>query len=165
MTAPEDRVDPQWLQARWVLGGLTAEEIVNQAGLALEQGFDGPALRQLAGFLKPTLRDLEGLPERAFTDMGLTISPWRVSSGTRPISRRYRRTGSLVFSSTSGVRVNSPSSPASSSDSDRVLRCEGSSPSRDTSMPCRSSIVAKSSISSPEKTPSVLRSATSLSLR
>jgi hypothetical protein len=71
MIAPEDKIDPQLLQARWVLGGLTADELVNQALLALEQGFDGTALRQLAGLMKPTIRDLGLLPERAFADMGL----------------------------------------------------------------------------------------------
>jgi hypothetical protein len=68
---PENKIDPQLLQARWVLGGLGADELVDQAALALEQGFDGTALRQLAGLMKPTLRDLELLPERAFSEMGL----------------------------------------------------------------------------------------------
>jgi hypothetical protein len=71
MRTAENKIDPQLLQARWVLGGLAADELVNQAVLALEQGFDGTALRQLAGFVKPSLRDLGALPERAFAEMGL----------------------------------------------------------------------------------------------
>lgn len=73
MSTPEQRIDPQLLQVRWVLGGLRPEQLVAQAALALEQGFDGTALRQLAGLMikKPTLSDLERLPERAFAEMGL----------------------------------------------------------------------------------------------
>jgi hypothetical protein len=71
MIEPGNRIDPELLQARWVLGGVGADEWVNQAALALEQGFDGTALRQLAGLVRPTLRDLGHLPERALAEMGL----------------------------------------------------------------------------------------------
>ena len=73
MPTPEQKIDPQLLQVRWVLGSLRPEELVEQAALALEQGFDGDALRQLAGLMikKPARSDLEGLPERAFAEMGL----------------------------------------------------------------------------------------------
>ena len=47
--------------------------------------------------------------------LAISTSPSRVSSGTVPISRRYMRTGSLVFSSAPGVRSSSTSSPASMS--------------------------------------------------
>ena len=43
--------------------------------------------------------------------LAISTSPSRVSSGTVPISRRYMRTGSLVFSSAPGVRSSSTSSP------------------------------------------------------
>ena len=49
--------------------------------------------------------------------LAISTSPSRVSSGTVPISRRYMRTGSLVFSSVPGVRSSSTSSPSSSSKS------------------------------------------------
>ena len=62
---PEDKIDAQMLQARWVLGDLTNHELVNQAALALKQGFDGTALRLLAGLVKPDLRDVGDLPEGA----------------------------------------------------------------------------------------------------
>jgi hypothetical protein len=65
------RFDPELLQVRWVLGGLSAEELAKQALSALELGFEGTALQQLAGLTKPTLSDLGTLPERAFADMGL----------------------------------------------------------------------------------------------
>ena len=68
---PDDKFDPELLQARWVLNGLRSEDLPDQAILALESGFDGTALKQLAGLAKPTLADLETLPERAFANMGL----------------------------------------------------------------------------------------------
>jgi len=71
MTGAGNKFDPQLLQARWVLGSLGAEELVSEARLALEQGFDGTALRQLAGLERPAIRDLGLLPERAFREMGL----------------------------------------------------------------------------------------------
>ena len=71
MTGSGNKFDPALLQARWVLGGLNAEELTDQAVLALEQGFRGIALQQLAGLVRPTQRDLGNLPERAFAEMGL----------------------------------------------------------------------------------------------
>jgi hypothetical protein len=71
MTAAENKLDPELLQARWVLGGLNPEQMVSQAILALEMGFDGTALRQLAGLTPSEQRDLGRLPERAFDEMGL----------------------------------------------------------------------------------------------
>jgi len=65
------RFDLQLLQARWVLGGISADELAARALSVLEQGFEGMGLQQLAGLTKPTLSDLGALPERAFADMGL----------------------------------------------------------------------------------------------
>lgn len=64
-------LDPELLQARWVLGGIEPEQFVAIATSALEQGFDGTALQQLAGLSRPTSRDLGNLPERVFAAMGL----------------------------------------------------------------------------------------------
>lgn len=72
MAESRAKLDPQLLQARWVLGGVTAEEWVDRAVSALEQGYDGTALRQLAGLIGPTRRDLGPLPDRALVEMGLT---------------------------------------------------------------------------------------------
>jgi len=63
--------DPEILQARWVLGGLNPEDLVREALAALELGYTGIALQQLAGLVRPTRADLGTLPSRAFTDMGL----------------------------------------------------------------------------------------------
>ena len=63
--------DPEILQARWVLGGVDPEQFVEVAVYALEHGFDGTALQQLAGLSQPTSRDLGNLPARVFADMGL----------------------------------------------------------------------------------------------
>ena len=71
MTDSQSQFDPERLQARWVLGGLNAEELAHEAVLALQHGFSGIALQQLAGLVRPTKRDLENLPERAFGEMGL----------------------------------------------------------------------------------------------
>jgi hypothetical protein len=59
-------LDPELLQARWVLGGIEPEQFVAIAVSALEQGFDGTALQQLAALSRPTSRDLGTLPERVF---------------------------------------------------------------------------------------------------
>jgi len=67
-------LDVRLLQAKWVLGGVEPEELVHAAVAALEQGFDGTALRQLAGLSQPAARDLGTLPARAFVEMGLKPS-------------------------------------------------------------------------------------------
>lgn len=54
----ESNLDPELLQARWVLGGIDPKKFVELAVSALEQGFDGTALRQIAGLTLPTLADL-----------------------------------------------------------------------------------------------------------
>ena len=71
MSELRSNLDPELLQARWVLGGIEPEQFVAIAVSALEQGFDGTALQQLAGLSRPTSRDLGTLPERVFAAMGL----------------------------------------------------------------------------------------------
>jgi hypothetical protein len=66
-----EKFDAQLLQARWVLGGIRSENWPDLAATALELGFDGRGLQQIAGLLKPTVADLANLPEQAFIDMGL----------------------------------------------------------------------------------------------
>lgn len=44
---------------------------MNQAVLALQHGFEGSRLEQLAGLVRPTQRDVGNLPARAFVEMGL----------------------------------------------------------------------------------------------
>lgn len=67
----KENFDPELLQAKWVLGGIEPEEFVGIAISALQQGFDGTALQQLAGLSRPTLGDLGHLPERVFAGLGL----------------------------------------------------------------------------------------------
>jgi len=71
MTTCGGKLDPKVLQARWLLGGVSPEELMKQAVLALEQGMGGKVLQQIAGLVRPTKRDLGDLPERAFAEMGL----------------------------------------------------------------------------------------------
>jgi hypothetical protein len=71
MSGLGSNLDPKLLQARWVLGGIEPEQFVAIAVSALEQGFDGTALQQLAGLSRPTSSDLGTLPERVFAAMGL----------------------------------------------------------------------------------------------
>lgn len=87
-----DKFDPELLQIRWVLGGLRPEELPDQATLALEQGFDGTALRQLAGLVRPTLRELETLPNRAFAEMGLPMID-KQQAATSLVARGLPHTG------------------------------------------------------------------------
>lgn len=71
MSGLESKLDPQLLHARWVLGGIEPEQFVEIAVSALEQGFGGTALQQIAGLSQPTSRDLGNLPARVFAEMGL----------------------------------------------------------------------------------------------
>lgn len=64
-------LDFQLLQARWVLGGIEPEEFIRLAVSAVEQGFGGSALQQLASLSQATSRDLGGLPSKVFADLGL----------------------------------------------------------------------------------------------
>lgn len=63
--------DAELVQARWVLGGIEPEHFVELAVSALQHGFDGTSLQQIAGLSQPTARDLGNLPERVFAEMGL----------------------------------------------------------------------------------------------
>jgi hypothetical protein len=71
MSGSGSNLDPELLQARWVLGGVEPEQLVAIAVSAPEQGFDGTALQQLAGLSRPTLSVLGTLPERVFAAMSL----------------------------------------------------------------------------------------------
>lgn len=71
MGESKDNLDVQLLHAKWILGGVEPEQLVQAAVLALEQGFEGTALQQLAGLSQAASRDLGTLPARAFTEMGL----------------------------------------------------------------------------------------------
>ncbi len=100
MSESKDNLDVQLLQAKWVLGGVEPEQLVQAALLALEQGFDGTALQQLAGLSHPAARDLGTLPARAFAEMGLkptsedeavSILLDRDEPRTSPVISNFRR--------------------------------------------------------------------------
>ena len=98
--------------------------------------------------------------------LAISTSPSRVSSGTVPISRKYMRTGSLVFSRAPGVRSSSTSSEPSSTSSNFLSSAEeGSFGPSSTSMPCVPIVVSRSSRSSGECTSCGIRSLTSLYVR
>jgi hypothetical protein len=63
--------DPNVFVAKWYCGYVLPEEMPGFAADALEAGFDGHALRQLAGLVKPTSRDVGDLFVRALDDMGV----------------------------------------------------------------------------------------------
>lgn len=71
MSGLGSNLDPELLHARWVLGGIDPEQFVKLAVSALENGFGGSALQQLAALSRPTSNDLGDLPARVFADMGL----------------------------------------------------------------------------------------------
>ena len=50
---PHNHLDAELLQARWVLGAIDPEQFVELAVSALEHGFGGTALQQLAGLSRP----------------------------------------------------------------------------------------------------------------
>ena len=81
--------------------------------------------------------------------LAISTSPSRVSRGTVPISRRYMRTGSLVFSRVPGDRSSSTSSDSSPASGSYLSRSREPSPPR-TSMPWVLMVVIRSSRSSGE---------------
>jgi hypothetical protein len=93
----DSKLDPQLLQARWVLGRVGAYEWADQASLALEEGFDGTALRQLAGLTNPTEGDLGLLPDRALAEMGLHPSD-RERAVSFLVARGAMLTGDTILS-------------------------------------------------------------------
>ncbi len=81
--------------------------------------------------------------------LAISTSPSRVSRGTVPISRKYMRTGSLVFSRAPGVRSSSTSSEPSSTSSNFLSSAEeGILGPSSTSIPCVPIVVSRSSRSS-----------------
>jgi len=58
------------VQALWQIGKLPPERLPAIATQAFGMGFDGPALRELAGLQKPSVGDLYDLFERALKELG-----------------------------------------------------------------------------------------------
>lgn len=62
--------NPNLFVARWYCSRVLPEDMPQFAADALEAGFDGTALRRLAGLLKPTTRDVGDLFQRALCEIG-----------------------------------------------------------------------------------------------
>lgn len=86
--------DPKFLQAKWLLGDIAPEELVAEAIVALEHGFSGSALQQLAGLASPARRDLGSLPDRAFAEIGLAAMD--KSQAARYVVAHYSPANRLV---------------------------------------------------------------------
>jgi len=63
--------DPNLFVAGWYCGLSLPEDMPAFAADALEAGFDGPALRRLAGLVKPTSRDVGNLFLNAIDEIGV----------------------------------------------------------------------------------------------
>ncbi len=62
--------DPNLFVAKCHCGLVGPEDMPGFAADALEAGFDGPALRRLAGLVKPCSSDVGGLFDRAIDEIG-----------------------------------------------------------------------------------------------
>lgn len=62
--------DPDLFAAKWYCSMVNPEEMPNFAADALEAGFDGPALRRLAGLIKPASRDIGKLFDEVLDEIG-----------------------------------------------------------------------------------------------
>jgi hypothetical protein len=62
--------DPNLFVAKCHCGLVGPEDMPGFAADALEAGFDGPALRRLAGLVKPSSSDVGGLFDRAIDEIG-----------------------------------------------------------------------------------------------
>jgi len=65
-------IDPNLIAAEWYLGGMNSERLPEVACEAIEHGYDGNNLVQLAALVKPTKRDVEGLVDGALRELGVT---------------------------------------------------------------------------------------------
>lgn len=82
--------DPKLLAARWYAHRLFPEEVPQAAADALEAGFDGPALRRLAGLIRPTLVDIQPWIGNALEEMG-QVEPLSQEEGLIAIAEPVAR--------------------------------------------------------------------------
>jgi hypothetical protein len=62
--------NPDLFVAKWYCSEIWSEDMPTFAADALEAGYDGPALRKLAGLIKPTSVDIGDLFQRALNEIG-----------------------------------------------------------------------------------------------
>jgi hypothetical protein len=65
--------DPHLAAAEWYLGSLSSERLTEFARTALEQGYDGKNLAQLAVLVKPTKQDVDALIAGALRELAVTF--------------------------------------------------------------------------------------------
>lgn len=82
--------DPRLLAARWYARRLFPEGVPQAAADALEAGFDGPALRRLAGLIRPTLVDIQPWIENALEEIG-QVEPLSQEEGLIAIAEPVAR--------------------------------------------------------------------------
>lgn len=66
----KDAFNPDSFVAKWYCSEVWSEDMPAFAADALEAGYDGPALRRLAGLIKPTSMDIGDLFQRAHDEIG-----------------------------------------------------------------------------------------------
>ena len=66
----QELFNPDLFVAKWYCSKVGPEDMPQFAADALEAGFDGFALRRLAGLIRPTSRDIGDLFERALREIG-----------------------------------------------------------------------------------------------
>ena len=70
------RLQPRQLAIEYYFGDLQYWKLPSIAVQALEEGYDGPALRTLAGIAKPVLAEMDmGQIDLAFREMGVMDAP------------------------------------------------------------------------------------------
>lgn len=66
----QETLNPDLFVAKWYCGFIHSEDLPEFAADALEAGYDGPALRRLAGLIKPASTDIVDLFEKALAEIG-----------------------------------------------------------------------------------------------
>ena len=65
----EEVFNPDLFVAKWYCSRVGPEDMPGFATNALEAGYDGPALRRLAGLMKPTSREIDDLFQSALREI------------------------------------------------------------------------------------------------
>src|ERR1700761_6715838 len=76
-------MDLERVAAEWYLGLYPPEKMPALAVWALEQGFDGKALRELAGLATATRKYEQGLIEKALHELGTEPPPDAMTAGLK----------------------------------------------------------------------------------
>src|SRR5215467_1660351 len=66
----QELFNPDQFVAKWYCSKVGPEDMPQFAADALEAGYDGPALRRLAGLMKPNMREVGNLFQEALAEIG-----------------------------------------------------------------------------------------------